>query len=460
MPVNLLLPPAAAALLAQLHGAGYSAYVVGGCVRDSLLGRTPGDWDICTSALPEQMKALFAADKLVLTGEKHGTVTVIRNGQPYEITTYRLDGAYSDNRRPDTVHFVPDVRADLARRDFTVNAMAWSPGAGLVDAFGGQLDLAARRLRCVGDAAARFGEDALRVLRALRFAAQLDFTLEETTAAAALALRDTVQHVAAERIYAELDRLLASPAAGRVLAAHGAILAGALPAVEPCLTCTKPGRRSGYNVWQHTAQAVAALDAQTLAGLDDRDVRVVRWATLLHDMAKPACRSVDKTGRVTFRGHNRRGAELAQDILHRLKAPAYLLEGAPALVAVHDMPLPGDEAGVLRLLARYGPRFLQRLCALKAADLAAHAPTPSANARKQELRTFAERLSALAEQGCYTVARLKVTGGDALKAGIAPGPAVGRALHTLLEAVMDGRLPNERPALLAALAQMAGSQPA
>ena len=239
---TIRLPRDVVWLLQTLHGAGHSAYVVGGCVRDSLLGRQPGDWDLCTSARPDQLRALFQDRQLILTGEKHGTVAVVLHGKPYEITTYRLDGAYRDHRHPDKVCFVGDLARDLARRDFTINAMAYAPGEGVVDLHGGCRDLAAGIVRCVGDPTARFAEDALRILRALRFAARLGFTLAPDTARSAAEAADTLQAVSAERLYAELDGILTVPGAGRVLAQYGGILAGAVPAIAPCMGCTQPGR--------------------------------------------------------------------------------------------------------------------------------------------------------------------------------------------------------------------------
>lgn len=442
-------------LLCTLRQAGHGAYVVGGCVRDSLLGRTPGDWDICTAARPEQLRRLFAGHKLVLTGEKHGTVTVILHGSPYEITTYRLDGAYTDHRRPDAVRFVDDLHADLARRDFTINAMAYAPGEGLVDAFGGRADLALGLVRCVGDPAARFGEDALRILRAVRFAAQLGFALDEETAAAAVRLRETVAAVSAERIYTELDKLLAGMAAGPALARYGEILAGALPEIGPCIGCTQPGPWHCYDVWRHTAAAVGALD---LRGQDARGMRILRWAAFLHDMAKPQCRTVGPDGAAHFHGHNQRGARQARAILCRLRAPAYLVDGVPALVAIHDAPVPTADPAILRLLGRYGAVFLQRLCLLKYADLDAHAPKPAVAARRAEVAAFERRMQALAKTGCYTVSQLRINGGDVMEAGIRPGPDVGRILHALLQDVMDGALPNDRAALLAAVPAKAARQ--
>lgn len=445
---RIRLPQDAAALLQALQGAGYTAYIVGGCVRDALLGRVPGDWDICTSAKPEEIKALFADEKLLLTGEKHGTVAVLRHGCSYEITTYRLDGDYADHRHPDRVRFVSDLAADLARRDFTVNAMAYAPGTGLVDLYGGRRDLASQTIRCVGDPNARFGEDALRILRALRFAAQLDFTLDEATAAAAAEQAATLADIAPERIYAELDRLLQGHASARVLGEHGAVLAGAVPEIAPCIGCTQPGRWHCYDVWQHTAVTVGAVDA---SGQDARGMRVLYWSAFLHDLAKPGCRSVGPDGAAHFRGHNQRGALLARLILRRLHAPSYLCEGAAALIAIHDSPFPRERGGTLRWLGRHGTVFMHRLCALKYADLAAHAQTSDVAARRAEVADFEARATALAKTECYTIRQLAVTGADIMAQGIPAGPLVGQILDRLLNDVMDGVLPNEGAALLQAV---------
>ena len=399
---TIRLPHDAYRLLQTLRAAGHSAYVVGGCVRDSLLGRLPGDWDICTSARPDEMKALFCSQRLILTGEKHGTVAVILHGKPYEMTTYRLDGSYRDHRHPDNVQFVDDLAADLARRDFTINAMAYAPGEGVIDLYGGRSDLAAR---------------------------------------------DTLRTVSAERLYTELDGLLLAPGAGQTLAQYGEILSGAVPEILPCIGCTQPGKWHCYDVWQHSAAAVGALD---LRGQDTRGVRVLCWATFLHDIAKPLCRSVGPDGAAHFKGHNQRGAQLARVILRRLKAPAYLVDGAVGLIAVHDAPLPADDVGILKLLNRSGAIFLRRLCALKYADLDAHANTPEVAARRADVAAFERRMNELAKTGCYTMRQLAVNGADLMDIGIPAGPGVGATLQTLLNDVMEGTLPNEREALLAA----------
>ena len=444
---TIRLPHDAYWLLQTLRAAGHSAYVVGGCVRDSLLGRMPGDWDICTSARPDEMRALFHDQRMILTGEKHGTVAVILHGKPYEMTTYRLDGSYRDHRHPDSVQFVDDLAEDLARRDFTINAMAYAPGEGIIDLYG-RRDLAAGIVRCVGTPADRFAEDALRILRALRFSAKLGFALDVATAEAAFTARETLHTVSAERLYSELDGLLLAPGAGQTLAQYGEILGGVVPEILPCIGCTQPGKWHCYDVWQHSAAAVAALD---LRGQDTRGVRVLCWATFLHDIAKPLCRSVGPDGAAHFKGHNQRGAQLARVILRRLKAPAYLIDGAVGLIAVHDAPLPADDAGILKLLNRNGAIFLRRLCALKYADLDAHARTPEVAARRADVEAFEHRMDELAKTGCYTMRQLTVNGADLMDAGIPAGPDVGATLQMLLTAVMEGKLPNEREALLKAV---------
>ena len=450
---TIRLPHDAYRLLQTLRAAGHSAYVVGGCVRDSLLGRLPGDWDICTSARPDEMKALFCSQRLILTGEKHGTVAVILHGKPYEMTTYRLDGSYRDHRHPDNVQFVDDLAADLARRDFTINAMAYAPGEGVIDLYGGRSDLAARVVRCVGTPADRFAEDALRILRALRFSAKLGFALDPATAAAALAARDTLRTVSAERLYTELDGLLLAPGAGQTLAQYGEILSGAVPEILPCIGCTQPGKWHCYDVWLHSAAAVQALDTR---GQDTRGARILCWAAFLHDIAKPLCRSVDADGAAHFRGHNQRGSAMTRSILRRLKAPGYLIEGVTGLVAIHDAPLPTADPEILRWLNRYGAEFLRRLCALKYADLDAHAHTPDVEKRRSDVQIFEQRMLQLAKSGCYTIRQLAVNGGDLMHAGMPAGPAVGETLNTLLQQVMDGQLPNEREALLHTVRTHAG----
>ena len=330
-------PPAPAlAAIARLRAAGFPAYLVGGCVRDTLLGRVPGDWDITTAALPEQVEAVFAGERIIETGLKHGTVTVLLDGLPLEITTFRTEAAYSDHRHPDAVAFTPSLTEDLARRDFTINAMAWTRentgdglNAGLQDPFGGQADLEKKLIRCVGDPHKRFEEDALRILRALRFASQLDFTIDPATAAAAHALRDTLALVSRERIAVELTKLLCGPAARRIIVEYWEILSVPLPELAPMAGLDQRNKHHCYDVLEHSAAAVEAVPPEKL----------LRWAALLHDVAKPACFTVDEAGRGHFYGHAKRGAPMAREIMTRLRFDKDTVNRVAQLVELHDYPI-------------------------------------------------------------------------------------------------------------------------
>ena len=430
--MTVLLPDHVRDLLARLRGAGFSACAVGGCVRDSLLGRAPHDWDVCTAARPEQVKAALSGLRTLDTGLTHGTVTALTAAGPVEITTYRVDGSYSDHRRPDGVAFTDDLTADLARRDFTVNAMAWD-GERLIDPFGGRRDLEDRLLRAVGAPAARFGEDALRILRALRLSAQLGFAVEPETARAALAGRELLRAVSAERVQGELWRLLAGDCAP-VLRAFAPVCAVFLPELTPMFGFDQRNRHHIYDVWEHTLRALAASPADPL----------LRLALLLHDCGKPACFSLDGGGQGHFYGHAQKSAALADEALTRLRFDGDTRARAVRLIALHDHDLPPTEKGVRRWLLRLPPEDLRLLIALKRADNAAQSPAYDRAAEWNE----ADRLldAVLAGDACFSLARLAVKGEDLLALGYR-GPEVGRALRTLLEAVLDGA-ENEKSSLL------------
>ena len=300
--LTICLPADVAALLAMLRDAGFPAYTVGGCVRDALLGITPHDWDICTSALPEQMQQVFKDLHTVETGLKHGTLTVVVNHVPYEITTFRVDGEYTDHRHPDSVSFVDNIAEDLSRRDFTVNAMAWSPDSGLVDLFDGREDLAAGVIRCVGDPALRFDEDALRVLRALRFASVYDFSIDPATDAAARKLAPSLHGVAGERIREELMKLLCGKGVGRILRAYPDVLSEIIPEIRPMVGYNQQNHHHSYDLWEHTVRAVENVPAEA-------DFRL---AMLLHDTGKPRVRTTDEHGEGHYRGHQAVSAEIAE----------------------------------------------------------------------------------------------------------------------------------------------------
>lgn len=438
----MYIPTDVKELLGQLAAAGHEAYAVGGCVRDSILGRVPGDWDICTSALPEETERCFSQLRVIETGLKHGTVTVMYHKTPYEITTYRRDGVYTDHRKPEQVTFVSELREDLARRDFTINAMAVDEVGEIVDPFGGRDDLAARCIRCVGAPEERFREDALRILRGLRFASQLEFEIHPDTAAAMDRCKELLQFVSGERIYVEITKLLVGNGAAKALEQYGHILAAVLPEILPAMGFQQRHPCHNRDVWGHTADAV---------GYSKPDP-VVRWTLLLHDLGKPDCFTVDDQGIGHFYGHPKRSAELALEILTRLKTDSYTRDTVCELVRRHDEGGNADKKTVRRWIGRLGEEKLMLLLEVKRADCLAHRMTPKAIRRCEELKAFTELThQVLAEEKCFRVSDLAVNGKDVLAAGAASGPLVGRVLEALLAEVMDESCGNDRSALLARL---------
>ena len=411
--MKLTLDPGAAALLDTLHAAGYAAYAVGGCVRDSLLGRTAHDWDLCTSALPQQVMELFGAEQCIPTGLQHGTVTIKYGGQLYETTTFRTEGSYTDGRHPDAVQFVPDVREDLARRDFTINAMAYNEAEGLVDPFGGQKDLQNGLLRAVGEPQQRFTEDALRILRLYRFAARFGFALDAATARAARQLAPHLDCISAERIQEELAKLLTAPQPGAYL--EPAVLAVVLPELTPAaLDAAKP-----------------VVDACP-AGEENLPVR---WAALLGALGETDTRRVLKRLRCSNACIEETAVlvrETAGEGVSEEKASAH----------------PGD-IHLRQLLGRYGLCTVERLCALCAALHPQNAP---------DCALAAQRARQLEADGvCCRVSQLAVNGRDLMAAGIPAGPALRRVLEALLDGVIHAEYPNEKPALLAAAQKIIAS---
>ena len=415
--MKLTLDPGAAALLDALHAAGYAAYAVGGCVRDSLLGRTAHDWDLCTSALPQQVMELFGAEQCIPTGLQHGTVTIKYGGQLYETTTFRTEGSYTDGRHPDAVQFVPDVREDLARRDFTINAMAYNEAEGLVDPFGGQADLQNGLLRAVGEPQQRFTEDALRILRLYRFAARFGFALDAATARAARQLAPHLDCISAERIQEELAKLLAAPQPGAYL--EPAVLAVVLPELTPAaLEAAKP-----------------VVDACP-AGEENLPVR---WAALLGALGETDTRRVLKRLRCS-NACIEETAVLVRETAGEGVCGSFSEEKASA----H----PGD-IHIRQLLGRYGLCTVERLCALCAALHPQNAPACALAAQR------ARQLEA--DGVCCRVSQLAVNGRDLMAAGIPAGPALRRVLEALLDGVIRAEYPNEKTALLAAAQKMIAS---
>ncbi|MBQ1371617.1 MAG: HD domain-containing protein [Oscillospiraceae bacterium] len=436
------VPAPAREALRRLQAAGFPAFLVGGCVRDSLLGRSPGDWDITTAALPEQVEQVFAGERLIETGLKHGTVTLLLEGQPLEITTFRTESGYADHRHPDAVRFTPSLEEDLARRDFTVNAMAWSPETGLQDPFGGRADLQGKILRCVGDPRQRFGEDALRILRALRFSSQLSFSIEDATAEAAFALRQTLELVSRERIAVELTKLLCGANAPAVVRDYWHILALPLPELAPMAGLDQRSPYHCYDVLEHCIATMEAVPPDKL----------LRWSALLHDVGKPAAATVDERGIGHFYGHAPLGAELTRNILTRLRFDRETVRRVTRLVELHDYPIAppegSPERAIRRLLGKLGEEDFFRLLTLKRADALAH--HPDYRGRVADCERFEQLARQLLEQqACFCLKNLAVNGRDLLALGYPSGPLLGKLLNELLDAVMSGKLPNERDALLA-----------
>ncbi|MBQ9132070.1 MAG: CCA tRNA nucleotidyltransferase [Clostridia bacterium] len=432
------LPPQVRKALERLNAAGYEAFAVGGCVRDALLGRTPNDWDVTTSARPEQTAACFLDCRRIETGLKHGTLTVILDGMTLEITTFRQDGDYADHRHPVEVTFSPCVEEDLARRDFTVNAMAYHPERGLVDLFGGREDLASRRIVCVGEPARRFDEDGLRILRAIRFASVLDFTVEENTSAALREGRGLLAHIAAERIREEFCKLICGVGAVRILEEYRDVVAQIIPELEACMGFDQHTRYHCYDVYGHTLRALSHSSA---------DLRT-RLAILLHDVGKPSCYTRDGDGG-HFYGHAEKSAELTGEILRRLRFDRATEEAVTALVGAHHRPIPTDEKSVKRLMQRFSDEDIQRLVALWRCDRLGCAPefsTPDP-ALDQVLPTVERLRSANA---CLSLRDLTVKGQDLMAMGIPAGKELGELLGFLLDRVVDGELPNDRDELLRA----------
>ncbi len=440
------IPAGAETILKALTGRGFQAYAVGGCVRDTLLGRAPGDWDICTSALPEEVEACFSKARTVETGLRYGTVTVILEGKPYEITTFRRDGTYFDHRRPEQVSFVSDLKEDLQRRDFTINAMAVGLDGVIQDPFDGQADLEQKCLRCVGNPAQRFEEDALRILRGLRFASQLGFEIDSATARAMEQKKHLLEYVSGERIYRELTALFMGPYVGRILSKYGTVLTGALPEIAPCMNFLQHHPSHHLDVWEHTVAAVAASKAD----------KYVRWALLLHDVGKPATFTMDEQGVGHFYGHAQKSAQLAQGVFNRLRADRMTRETVCFLVEKHGIDGPVEPKIARRWLSRFGKENTLRLLEVKRCDCLAHADIPMIRQELQRL-TKLERLvwEVLEEDACLSLKTLAVDGRDALTLGIPEGPAVGTMLNELLEEVLEGSYANDRAVLLQRLSEKA-----
>jgi len=426
----------------RLFCAGFEAYAIGGCVRDSVMGKIPNDFDVTTAAKPEQIISCFEGYRVIETGIKHGTVTVLIDGEPIEVTTFRVDGDYKDNRRPESVEFVSDLRDDLARRDFTVNAMAYSHHTGLVDAFGGIDDIDNKLIRCVGDPDKRFWEDALRIMRALRFASTLGFDIHKDTANSIHKNKKLLENISKERIFSELCKLICGKNAEKILLEYSDVIAVIVPELEPSMGFDQTSKYHCYDVYEHTVR--------TLSGT--KPDLITRLAALFHDCGKPAACNFDGVHR-HFMGHDKIGKEITFSALKRLKADNITVKTVSKLVGLHDHHAQNTEKSVKKLLSVMTYEEFVKFADLRDADRLAHAEghnVPSPNAK--ELIAVADKI--LADNACLKISDLAVNGNDLKNAGIAPGKEMGLILKKLLSMVLDQKCPNTKDELIKAALEL------
>lgn len=433
------IPSQVKTVISLLNSASFSAYVVGGAVRDLVMGKTPNDWDITTSALPEETKKVFENYKFVETGIKHGTVLVIVDEMPLEITTFRIDGDYTDHRRPDNVLFTDKLYDDLSRRDFTVNALAYHPQEGLIDYFSGIDDIKNQVIKCVGEATARFDEDALRVLRALRFASVLDFEIEENTQKAIFEKHPLLEFISAERIFVELNKLLCGKNVKKVLLDFEDVMFFIIPELKETKNCTQNHERHIFDVWEHTVASVAAVKPEP----------ELRFAMLLHDIGKPLVKSTDDKWVDHFYNHSAMSTEIARDILNRLKCSNALKNQVLALVKNHGLMLHQlSEKTFKKYIAEYGLETVEKLFEVREADCKGQNPKFLQQCLEENeigKRVLAEILE---NESCFSLKDLQINGTDLIELGYESSPKLGKVLSQILNEVMDNKLPNDKTLLL------------
>lgn len=424
--MNIQLPEKVNRIIQTLQSHGYEAYAVGGCVRDSILGRTPDDWDITTSALPEETKELFP--RTFDTGIEHGTITVVSDKEAFEVTTYRVDGKYEDSRHPSEVTFTRSLKEDLLRRDFTINAMAYNDADGLIDIFGGMEDLQAGIIRCVGNATARFSEDALRILRAVRFAAQLGFAIEESTKEGIRTLAPNLSLISAERIQVELVKMLLSPNPELLRMAYElGITKVILPEFDAMMATEQETPHHMYNVGEHTLKSIGFVPVD----------KVLRLTMLLHDVAKPLTKMIDENGKAHFHMHSEEGTELAKQILRRLKFDNDTLHKVSKLVFYHDLRIPATPRSVRRAMSRMGEELFPYYLLIRKADTLAQSEYQREEKLQniEEIRTLYEDV--MSRKECVTLKNLAISGSDLIAMGMEPGKKIGETLSFLLEKVLE-----------------------
>lgn len=436
--MKISIPEKVNELLIKLNRNGFEAFIVGGCVRDSILGKTPHDWDICTNAKPDEIKECLTKYHTIDTGIKHGTVSVEIDKEIFEITTYRIDGEYSDNRHPKNVDFTTNIIDDLARRDFTINAIAYNDEKGIVDPYHGCEDLKLRTIRCVGEPEKRFREDALRIIRALRFASVYSFRIDSSTAQAILDNRKLLNNVSAERIACELNRLVCGDGAEKILNDFRSVFAVFMPEIAQTFDFEQHTKHHNRDVWRHTTHAVSSIEAEP----------ILRITMLFHDLGKPNACKRDADGTCHFKGHPKYSAIYANDILHRLKYPNYFIDTCLTLIIYHDVRFNGTKKQIKHVMNKIGEQNMALLFKVQRADILAQSEYHQKE--KLEAIDLAENKfkEIISEKSCFTLKQLAVNGNDLIDIGITEGKMIGSTLKLLLSFVIDEKVENTRGALL------------
>lgn len=436
--MNIVLPKNVKTIIKILNTHNYEAFIVGGCVRDSVIGLTPHDWDICTNAKPEEIKKCFENFNTFDSGIKHGTISVVLDGEVFEVTTYRIDGTYSDNRRPDSVTFTSDITQDLARRDFTINAMAYNEKRGLIDPYGGRNDLSDKIIKCVGNPDFRFNEDALRIIRALRFASVYNFEIDDETAKSIHKNADLLNNIAVERISVELNKLLSGNGAEKILNNYRDVIAVFIPEIKPMFDYNQHTKHHNRDLWHHITYAVKSIDNSPL----------LRMSMLLHDIGKPKACKRDGDGTCHFKGHPKYSAEMAETILRRLKYSNDFIETCTTIIKYHDVRFSGSKCQLRHVMSAIGDKNVELLLKIQRADIMAQ----SDYKHKEKLeklnlacKTYKE---ILADKDCFTLKQLKINGNDIKNLGVSEGIKIGKILKILLGLVIEDKIENEKSALI------------
>lgn len=445
--LKIKIPSGANEIIHTLQSNGYEAFLCGGAVRDSILGRPIHDYDITTSATPNEMMEVFKDKRIIKTGLQHGTITIVINGEPYEVTTYRIDGNYSDNRRPDKVTFTKSLKEDLKRRDFTINAMAYNDEVGLVDPFNGMEDIKYHKIRCVGRAEDRFSEDALRILRAIRFASQLGFVLEPDTDWNISKMYKNLENISIERINSEFCKIALSSEFYVQIVLFREVFSLFIPEIKDMFGFQQNNPYHICDVWNHIVHAVQAYECDCEPDLNSRDL-ITSLAVFFHDIGKPHCYQDDEDGIRHFKGHGRVSADMTDKIMKRLRFDNNTRERVVQLVYYHDATFEVGEKYIKRWLNKIGEEQFRRLLNVRRADIKAQAYIEQ-ESRLQKIDNIEYILEeVLQKDECFSLKDLAVNGNDLIEIGYKPGKEIGNTLNCLLQLVIEDVYPNEKDELL------------